>query len=86
MNEDDVFGRFPLLTTERLVLREIRETDVDAAFRLFSDPEAMRYVGHAAHKDPEETREILERNRIQFPNRDGIRWVICASSLPLRPT
>jgi len=34
---------FPVLTTERLVLRETAARDADAVFELESDPVAMRY-------------------------------------------
>ena len=33
------------MQTERLVIRELRESDVDGAHRVYGDPEVMRYVG-----------------------------------------
>jgi ribosomal-protein-alanine N-acetyltransferase len=33
------------IETERLVIRELRGTDVDGAHRVYGDPEVMRYVG-----------------------------------------
>jgi RimJ/RimL family protein N-acetyltransferase len=38
----------PRLTTERLVLRALREDDLDAYAAIVADPEVMRYVGHGA--------------------------------------
>jgi RimJ/RimL family protein N-acetyltransferase len=35
----------PPIETERLLIRELRETDVDGAHRVYGDPEVMRYVG-----------------------------------------
>ena len=32
-----------ILTTERLVLREMEESDYDALYRVLADPENMRY-------------------------------------------
>jgi RimJ/RimL family protein N-acetyltransferase len=33
------------IETERLRIRELRESDVDGAHRVYGDPEVMRYVG-----------------------------------------
>jgi ribosomal-protein-alanine N-acetyltransferase len=76
MDDLRVFAKFPTLTTERLVLRELREEDLEAGFRMFSNPEVMRYIGKPLHKSIEEAREFLERNRSQFALRDGVRWAI----------
>jgi [ribosomal protein S5]-alanine N-acetyltransferase len=77
MNDDRVFAKFPVLQTERLLLRELRsDDDLAPYFAMFSSPEVMRYIGRPVHKDIEESREFLERNRIQFAHRTGIRWAI----------
>lgn len=67
---------FPVLCTERLVLRELRENDAAAAFRMFSDPEVMRYTGKSVHADVAETLASLLRDRDAFPARAGIYWAI----------
>lgn len=80
MDEIPVFGRpFPRLETRRLVLRELREADVDDAFEMFSNPEVMRYIGRPVHKSLDDTRRILERNWAQFPQREGVHWAITLS-------
>lgn len=79
MSELDLFRElpeFPVLHTERLVLRELREEDAAAAFRMFSDPEVMRYVGKAVNVDLAETLNFLRANRDQYPARTGVRWAI----------
>jgi RimJ/RimL family protein N-acetyltransferase len=38
----------PTLETQRLLLRQFREDDLDAWARITSDPEVMRYVGGSA--------------------------------------
>lgn len=72
----EAFKTFPTLTTPRLHLRELREEDVPDAFRMFSDPRVMRYIGKPPHTDQAETREFLERNQRLFPAQDGVRWAI----------
>lgn len=79
MRQPDPFAdlhEFPVLHTERLVLRELRDDDVPAVFAVFSDPEVVRYAGKAPHKDLAESRALLARNRDLFPAREGLRWAI----------
>jgi ribosomal-protein-alanine N-acetyltransferase len=49
------------LETERLLLRELSEDDVDPLARFYADPETMRYIGGGVTLDREETRASLER-------------------------
>ena len=79
MSEPDLFQEvpeFPVLRTKRLVLRELREEDAAAAFRLFSDPEVMRYVGKAVNVDIAEALTFVRTSRDQYPARAGVRWAI----------
>jgi [ribosomal protein S5]-alanine N-acetyltransferase len=41
---EDILSVLPI-QTERLVIRELREADVDGAHRVYGDPDVMRYVG-----------------------------------------
>ena len=36
---------FPVLSTERLILRRVSEKDSEGIYRCFSDPDTMRYMG-----------------------------------------
>lgn len=81
MDEQRVFETFPILTTPRLVLRELRcETvdsdDVTAAHAILADPRVMRYTGRHPHTSLEESRLNLERNRRLFENHAGLKWAI----------
>jgi RimJ/RimL family protein N-acetyltransferase len=44
----------PLLTTERLLLRQRHENDIPAILRMHLDPEVMRFVGDGRMPDPVE--------------------------------
>ena len=55
----------PSLTTARLVLRPLSESDVPALFAIHSDPVAMRYWSGAAWKDDERGRAMVARDRDQ---------------------
>ena len=41
---------FPILTTERLVLRELRRSDADQVFAMRSDPLVMQHVNRPLAK------------------------------------
>ena len=71
MGNDLHFETFPLLETERLILRELRPEDAEAVFRILSDAEVVRYY------DPlmihlEQAQRSIERHRARFENNEGI--------------
>lgn len=68
---------FPVLTTERLVLREVVDRDAEAVFEMESDPVAMRYWSRPPMLDISEARASVERALLFFPARVGLRWSIC---------
>ena len=68
--------RFPVLTTERLVLRETASHDVEAVFTMESDPVAMRYWSKPPMRDVAEAQAAVERAMGFFAARVGLRWAI----------
>ena len=50
-----------VLETERLILRQLEMSDVDALMGIFSDPEAMRY--YPGTKSRTEAEEWVRRSR-----------------------
>lgn len=57
------FERFPDIETPRLLLRELRREDAEAVFRLFSDPEVMRYYDMDVFTSMEQAQALIERQR-----------------------
>jgi RimJ/RimL family protein N-acetyltransferase len=51
------------LTTERLSIRLLQEDDLDGLYRIYGDPDAMRYVGSTGQA---RSREQTARNLTQF--------------------
>ncbi|MGH7742266.1 MAG: GNAT family N-acetyltransferase [Candidatus Eiseniibacteriota bacterium] len=70
-------AQFPVLTTERLTLREVADRDVEAVFELESDPVAMRYWSHPPMREISEARAAVERAQRYFGERVGLRWSLC---------
>src|SRR5580765_1592999 len=73
---DSVFDSFPIMETERLRLREITMEDVSEVFSIYSDPVAMNYFGRLPYKSISEAEERIDKTRIAFENKEGIRWAI----------
>ena len=66
---------FPILETERLVLRELTEADAGWYLTHFSRPEIVHGSGFPAPTDEEAARRELERYVLGlFRQREGMRW------------
>lgn len=70
------FATFPVLTTERLVLRELLPEDVDAMYTIMADPLVMRYFGSAPMAARDEAVRRIAGTRQDFAEQSGIRWAI----------
>ena len=68
------FDPFPVLTSQRLLLRRLQVHDVDAIFNLRSNPEVMRYVNRPLTRTKEEAMEWYEKVNANVKNNDGIMW------------
>lgn len=71
-----LFEEFPLLETPRLLLRELREGDVNAVFRVFSDPEVVRYYDISGLPNVDAAASLIEKLRQRYDSRGGIRWAL----------
>ena len=62
-----------VLTTERLILREWKETDAEECYRYAKDPRVGPIAGWQAHKSVEESRQVL-RDVLMVPETYAIVW------------
>ena len=63
------FNPFPVLNTERLVLRKISMEDINALFDLRSNDEVMRYIGRPRPKGNSDIVEMINKmNETEFIN------------------
>ena len=76
MLNETVFDVFPLLETERLILREITPDDAEDIFRIFADPRVIRYWGAAAMASIGEAHGKIVGITAAFREKFGIRWAI----------
>ncbi len=70
------FTPFPILSTERLLLRAITTDDANEIFFLRSDKEVLKYLDKEPAKSIDEAKEFIERIKKDQANNDGILWGI----------
>jgi ribosomal-protein-alanine N-acetyltransferase len=80
MDFDTLFDLFPVLTTPKLELREIRESDCLDLLRLYGDPDVGRFNMWMPLRTEAQAREKVHLFRAQFENRQRIRWGIVRKS------
>jgi [ribosomal protein S5]-alanine N-acetyltransferase len=54
------FSRFPILTTERLRLRQLTHDDADAIVALFGSPEVLRFLNQPPTDTPEKAIGLID--------------------------
>ncbi|MGE1015812.1 GNAT family N-acetyltransferase [Bacillus wiedmannii] len=67
---------FPVLETERLILREITKEDSKAIFDYFSRENVTQFYGMNSFKDLKEAETLVENFQSAFHDKRGIRWGI----------
>jgi len=68
------------IETERLLLRELRLTDLPGMFALDSDPEVHKYLGNKPVKSINESKKILESVLTQYKERGIGRFAVIEKS------
>ncbi len=72
---------FPVLATERLILRKVEQTDAAAVLKGYSDPRVNQHLSVAYHSLDEVQAQLDFYNSI-FTTGDGIWWAICKKEDP----
>lgn len=67
---------FPILKTNRLVLRELTENDAQAILDCFSNPDVLRHYGQKPLTSLEQVKQIIQNFSHNFENKLGIKWGI----------
>lgn len=70
------FAAFPVLETERLVLRAVTPADAADMFGIMRDPRVARYFGSAPMVSVDEAAERIDRISVAFGEQTGVRWAI----------
>jgi [ribosomal protein S5]-alanine N-acetyltransferase len=67
---------FPILETERLILREIKKEDSENIFACFSNNDVTRYYGQQSFQNIEQAEQLVEFFSKNYNEKRGIRWGI----------
>ncbi|TCM69252.1 ribosomal-protein-alanine N-acetyltransferase [Acinetobacter calcoaceticus] len=67
---------FPILTTERLSLRELSLDDAPALFAVHSDAEGMRWFGTDPMTNPSDAENMIQTVENLWLAGTGLRWAI----------
>ncbi|PMC33894.1 GNAT family N-acetyltransferase [Bacillus sp. UMB0899] len=67
---------FPILETDRLILREITRDDAEDIFSCFSDENVTRYYGQDTLKNIEQEESFVDFFANSYKEKKGIRWGI----------
>lgn len=72
----DLEYRFPLLETDRFILRKIEQADAQEIYDYFSKDEVTKYYDLDSFTDIQQAIELIERWESRFNENQGIRWGI----------
>lgn len=70
------FSNFPILESERLLLREVNPEDVNEVFLMRSDKEIMKYIPRVPAKTLEDALEHIQTLKETKEKEEGISWGI----------
>lgn len=73
---------FPILETERLLLREITQDDAAGVFACFSNDNVTRYYGQDTLENMEQAKKIVDFFTKSYIEKRGIRWGIERKGTP----
>jgi ribosomal-protein-alanine N-acetyltransferase len=76
------FQPFPVLETERLLLRAISDADTEQVYLLRSDPASMKYLGKAPLQNKEQALDLIKKIQISHQSNEGITWAITLKDEP----
>ncbi|MFD1605731.1 GNAT family N-acetyltransferase [Flavobacterium artemisiae] len=76
------FSPFPVIETERLLLKRITNEDVKEVFELRSNPETMKYIPRPLVKNNEEALAHIALLDENINNNTGINWGITIKGDP----
>jgi ribosomal-protein-alanine N-acetyltransferase len=70
------FSPFPVLSTERLTLRQLNDRDIPQLFSLRSDERVMEFVDRPLAKSEEEVADLIILINKSMQNNEAITWSV----------
>ena len=76
MSVDTAFTNFPILTTNRLRLRQIRAEDAEAFFAFKSNLEVTRRYGQEPQQSLDDSYAWIQKQQSYYAQRDALNWCL----------
>ncbi len=76
MGKDRAFARFPVLSTERLHLRQIQQRDAEALFAIKSNLDVTQQYGQEPHQSIDDTLDWIQRIQALYGPQEDIVWAL----------
>jgi ribosomal-protein-alanine N-acetyltransferase len=73
---DPLFDSFPVLNTERFVLRRMTLGDAPRLFEMLRDPHVARFTAHRPLRGMPEAVELVRNVGLDFATRRAVRWAV----------
>jgi ribosomal-protein-alanine N-acetyltransferase len=73
--EQSVFEKFPVLQTQRLILRELRPADAAKIFSMRSNGMGNHFIARLKMTNRAAAERLIEKSIALHKNRNGIGWV-----------
>ena len=76
------FNKFPIINTDRLLLRQVDKTDVNEIFFLRSDERIMKYLDKTPAKDLDDAYKFIQIISDEEKNNASVTWAITLKGNP----
>ncbi|WP_274648498.1 GNAT family N-acetyltransferase [Paenibacillus humicola] len=74
MHASDIFERFPVLNTDRLILRKLEPSDAEALYEYYSDADVTRYMDWYGPESVEQAKDMIVSWNDMYRNRQLLPW------------
>lgn len=68
------FATFPIITTQRLCLRQLTHTDADGMMAIFGNPEVLRFLNNPPVDTSEKAIGMIDWFAGKYQRQEGIDW------------
>jgi len=75
------FSPFPILETQRLLLRQVTDNDVESLYNILSDPEVAKFDYFYPVTSDVEVVKFIERYKMELEESEEITWGIISKEL-----
>lgn len=82
MNMERIFGQFPILTSDHLILKKVEECHVDEVYDIYSNDKVFEYCGIIPKHNKDTVKSMIGHFERDFNKRSRIKWGIFANCEP----